>query len=89
MIDTPENCLARALVSRTAAEGPMVENARNRHLASAAAWESLARLLKGAARERQLRPAPVRVRRKIGAARPQLPAFDRWEDEGGSLHRGL
>lgn len=85
MIDTPENCLARALVSRTAAEGPMLENARNRHLTSAAAWEGLAHLLKDVARERQLRPAPVRAKGRIGVTHPQFQAFDRWENEGGRL----
>jgi hypothetical protein len=89
MIDTPQNCLDRALASRTAAEGPMLENARSKHLASAAAWESLASLLQGAARARQVPVAPARPRRPgTPIARERgLPAFDRWENEGGSLHR--
>lgn len=45
MIDTPQNCLDQALAARTAAEGPMLENARHKHLVSAAAWENLARVL--------------------------------------------
>lgn len=47
MIDTPENCFRQATVSRSAAEGPMLDNVRRKHLASAAAWESLATILLG------------------------------------------
>jgi hypothetical protein len=45
MIDTPQNCYRQAATSRSAAEGPMLEHVRRKHLASAAAWESLATIL--------------------------------------------
>jgi hypothetical protein len=45
MIDSPNNCLAHAATARSAAEGPMLDNVRNKHLASAKAWENLAAIL--------------------------------------------
>ena len=45
MIDTPQNCTDRGNISRTDADGPMLENVRRKHLASAAAWDGLARVL--------------------------------------------
>lgn len=45
MIDTPQNCTDRASMSRAVADGPMLENVRRKRLASAAAWEGLARIL--------------------------------------------
>lgn len=50
MIDSPEKCLASAAASRLAAEGPMLENIRAKHLKSAVAWESLAQTLTGEAK---------------------------------------
>lgn len=47
MIDSPANCLNHAAKARSAAEGPMLENVRNKHLASAKAWEDLAAILLG------------------------------------------
>lgn len=47
MIDSPANCIAHAATARSAAEGPMLENVRNKHLASAKAWEELAIILQG------------------------------------------
>lgn len=57
MIDTPENCFRQATVSRSAAEGPMLDNVRRKHLASAAAWESLAAILLGRQRTGDAQPA--------------------------------
>lgn len=45
MIDTLQNYLDRASTSRSAAEGSLLDNVRRKHLASAAAWEGLARML--------------------------------------------
>lgn len=45
MIDSPDNCFAHAATARTAAEGPMLENVRSKHIASAVAWEKLAAIL--------------------------------------------
>ena len=52
MIDTPQNCFNQAEISRSAAQGPMLDNVRNKHLASAAAWDSLGAILLGRARDR-------------------------------------
>ncbi|WEK46873.1 MAG: hypothetical protein P0Y56_00890 [Candidatus Andeanibacterium colombiense] len=46
MIDSADNCLTHAATARIAAEGPMLENVRRKHLASAKAWEELAAILK-------------------------------------------
>jgi|GEM_PF-2363189 len=45
MIDSHQNCLDQASTSRSAAEGSMLDNVRRKHLASATAWEALARVL--------------------------------------------
>lgn len=67
MIDSPANCMAHAATARFAAEGPMLENVRDKHLASAAAWEGLAAILAD-------RPSE---RRSLS-----MPATPDWENQG-------
>jgi len=57
MIDTPENCFRQATVSRSAAEGPMLDNVRRKHLASAAAWEGLGTILLARSKVGDAQPA--------------------------------
>jgi hypothetical protein len=54
MIDTPQNCFRHAAASRSAAQGPMLENVRRKHLASATAWETLAAILVGRRGDRHM-----------------------------------
>ena len=54
MIDTPQDCFRHAAASRSAAQGPMLENVRRKHLASAAAWENLAAILLGRRGDRHM-----------------------------------
>lgn len=59
MIDTPQNCFRQAASSRSAAQGPMLDNVRQKHLAAAAAWESLGTVLLGRARNRDASPSAM------------------------------
>ena len=70
MIDSPENCFVHAATARLAAEGPMLENVRSKHIASAVAWEKLASILLGRAAERD--------------TRHQLQPSENWDDLGES-----
>lgn len=88
MIDTPQNCFVRAAASRQEAEGPMLASVRNKHLASAAAWESLARILLGKTGDRHALPLsklpePIPDRREVRPGRSS--PLDGWENEGGAV----
>lgn len=91
MINTPENCRSRAATARAASQGPMLENVRRKHLLSAAAWESLARVLAAKNADATILPLPKNsttrsTRSARSAPKSALPAsIDNWENEGGNL----
>lgn len=58
MDDSPENCLARAADARASAEAEPLENARQKHLAAATAWDLLATNVKRLIETRKRRDHP-------------------------------
>ncbi len=59
MDDSPENCFARAADARAAAEAEPLENARQKHLVAAAAWDLLATNVKRLIEARKRKSEPL------------------------------
>ena len=91
MSDNPKDCFEHAEVSRRAAQGPMLESVRLKHLKSADAWEGLARILLSRPGDRHQLPLsklpdPIPAYTEARSCRPD--AVDGWENEGGSFSSG-
>ena len=88
MSDNPQDCFEHATASRRAAQGPMLESVRLKHLISADAWEGLGRILLGRPGDRHALPL-LKLPDPILASREGHPsgptAVDGWENEGGTF----
>lgn len=86
MIDTPQDCFRHAATSRSAAQGPMLENVRRKHLASAVAWENLAAILLGRRGDRHtLRLSKLPEFAPNSNGHGLAATVEGWENEGGTF----